>query len=327
MDGFCRICSESSNGSIYQCYEKMFGWGDTFKYFQCARCGCLQIVEVPTDLSRFYPPYYYSFRTGLAPQHGIKSWLARKRDLFALAGVGHIGKLISRIAPPRPEVTCLRHSAVNPELRILDLGCGGGHLLSILRRAGFERLAGVDPLLPNDIWLFPDLQLRKATLDMMSEQFDIIMLHHVLEHLASPLETLQQCAQRLRPGGKIVLRFPTVDSNAWEQYRTNWVQLDAPRHLLLHSRRSVTTVAERAGLEVRKWWCDSTAFQFWGSELYQKGVPLFDAEGGATRPDQHFTKMQMREFARAAENANKLDRGDQVAVVLSAAEDAKRTAT
>jgi len=39
------------------------------------------------------------------------------------------------------------------------------------------------------------------------------------------------------PGGWCVIRIPTVSSFAWEHYREQWVQLDAPRHFFLHKVR------------------------------------------------------------------------------------------
>ena len=40
--------------------EVMFRTWEKFEYIQCARCGCLQITEIPSDLSRHYPASYYS---------------------------------------------------------------------------------------------------------------------------------------------------------------------------------------------------------------------------------------------------------------------------
>lgn len=40
----------------------MFGSRDKFDYLECARCDCLQIEEVPADLSQYYPANYYAFQ-------------------------------------------------------------------------------------------------------------------------------------------------------------------------------------------------------------------------------------------------------------------------
>lgn len=41
--------------------EMMFGFGEEFAYFECSKCGCLQISEIPVDISKYYPSDYYSF--------------------------------------------------------------------------------------------------------------------------------------------------------------------------------------------------------------------------------------------------------------------------
>jgi len=38
-----------------------FGLRDEFRYLECGACRCVQLVDVPADLSKYYPPNYYSF--------------------------------------------------------------------------------------------------------------------------------------------------------------------------------------------------------------------------------------------------------------------------
>jgi SAM-dependent methyltransferase len=270
---------------------------------------------MPEDLSRFYPPGYYSFHVKPFPQSGWKSKLAAARDFSAATGSGLRGKLLGRLTPARADVASLADVPARRDMRILDLGCGSGQLLSILYRAGFEHLSGMDPYLEADIDVLPGLRVRKQSLEQTTEQFDLIMLHHVFEHLESGRQTLQHCRERLSSAGKVLLRFPTAESDAWVQYREHWVQLDAPRHLFLHTRASFEILAGQAGLKIEKWRCDSTGFQFWGSELYRKRLSLYDAGGTVIDPINHFGKAEMKQFEERAKQANINQRGDQVVVV------------
>jgi SAM-dependent methyltransferase len=319
MNYTCRICFSIAEHPTYCCREKMFGWADEFAYFQCVDCGCLQIADVPVDLSRFYPPNYYSFHIKPFPQTGWKSRLAGWRDHSAATGFGLFGKWLGRFQPANPDVASLAAVPARRNMRIIDVGCGRGRLLSILHRAGFNHLVGADPFLPEDIEVLPGLQVRKLSLEQIQDKFDLIMLHHVFEHIESGGQMLQACREHLKPQGKILLCFPTADSDAWEQYRENWVQLDAPRHLFLHTRTSFKLLAEKSGLKIEKWVCDSSAFQFWGSELYRKNLPLWDANGIEIKPESHFSKIEMKVFAERARKVNATQRGDQVVVVLGRA--------
>jgi SAM-dependent methyltransferase len=223
---------------------------------------------------------------------------------------------LGKLFPPRVEVAELGRLPLGRKSRVLDVGCGRGQLLSVLYRAGFAHLLGVDPYLPADVEVAPGLWVRRKAIEAVEEQFDVIMLHHVFEHIADGAAMLRTCRQHLTEGGKILLRIPVAECYAWERYRENWVALDAPRHYFLHTRGSLKLLACSAGLEVVDCWCDSNEFQFWASELYVRGVPLMDAEGRTALPEEHFTVEQLRRFRKDAREANAANRGDQAAFVL-----------
>jgi len=108
-----------------------------------------------------------------------------------------------------------------------------------------------------------------------------------------------------------------VSSYAWEKYGHNWVQLDAPRHLYLHTEKSIRAIAQKTGFEVKDITYDSYEFQFWGSEQYLNGISLKapeSLENGLER--SIFTKKQIKEFKRVAADLNKKGAGDQACFYL-----------
>jgi SAM-dependent methyltransferase len=315
--GPCRICGNDADNRTFLCSEKMFGWGGEFTYFQCANCGCLQIAEVPADLGKFYPNNYFSFRPLTVPNQGLKSHLAGMRDLSAITNKGFVGKLLGRFYPAHDDrIIPLGRVPLRRDSKVLDVGCGNGPLLLVLRRAGLRHLKGIDPFLSGDQEPFPGLHLRKQSLDMVEEKFDVIIFNHVFEHIQDGLKTLCLCRERMTPRGKVLLRFPTADSEALEHYGENWVGLDAPRHLFLYSRKSFELIAAKAGLKIEQWFCDSSAFQFWASELYKRGVSLLDKQQNPIQPEKFFSKEEMERFDRKAKELNQSGRGDQVTVIL-----------
>jgi hypothetical protein len=95
------------------------------------------------------------------------------------------------------------------------------------------------------------------------------------------------------------------------------VQLDAPRHLFIHSVKSMETLAAQAGLRVAEVAWDSTEFQFWGSEQYLRDIPLRADASYATRPEKSiFSARQIADFRTKAAELNALGRGDQAAFFL-----------
>jgi SAM-dependent methyltransferase len=301
----------------------MLGSRETFCYFQCAQCDCLQIAHIPEDMSRYYPANYYSF-AGLelpASQTDLRLWFAdfvkRRRDIFAVANRGLLGRLFCTIFPsPNLERRSLGIVRPDADSRILDVGCGAGHLLCFLREVGFRNLLGIDPYLAEDIRYANGPEIRRASLDRVEGNWDIIMLHHAFEHVPDPHGILEQIARKLAPGGWCILRIPTVSSHAWERYRTNWYQIDAPRHFFLHSRKSLEMLAERTGLRVEQVLYDSTPWQFRLSELYARDMNEAEArEAGVL--DTICSAPVMRAWERETRRLNRQQAGDQAAFFLT----------
>jgi len=143
------------------------------------------------------------------------------------------------------------------------------------------------------------------------------MFHHSFEHVADPLETLYFVKKLLSPNGTRLIRIPVVDSWAWENYGVNWVQIDAPRHFFLHSQKSMKILAKSAGFKIKEIICDSTEFQFWGSEQYKRDIPLNSENSYSVNPSKSiFSKREIRIFKEKAKKLNSESRGDQVAFYL-----------
>jgi SAM-dependent methyltransferase len=191
------------------------------------------------------------------------------------------------------------------------VGCGDGALVEELRLLGYELSRGIDPMRVLEEGSSRDSFVERKTLDQVEGVWDLVMFHHSFEHLADPGAALALVADLLATGGVCLLRLPIVPCYAWEHYGANWVQLDAPRHLFIHSRRSIEKLSAAAGLEIASCWRDSEAFQFWGSERYAAGLTLKGETGGPP-----VTRSALREYARAADGLNRAGQGDQAAFVL-----------
>jgi SAM-dependent methyltransferase len=202
---------------------------------------------------------------------------------------------------------------------VCDVGSGNGVHLVWMRRQGFSRLEGFDPFIEEDIQVDGEIPVRRLALDQLRGGWDLIMLNHSFEHMPRPAEALELLRGLLNVGGSIVIRVPVADSWAWRTYGTDWVQLDAPRHVFLHTRRSIEILSERAGLKVTRVFSDSYAFQFWGSEQYRRGVPLRDPRSYGEDPATDlFTAAEIAEFERHSVKLNREAAGDSAGFVLRA---------
>jgi hypothetical protein len=90
-----------------------------------------------------------------------------------------------------------------------------------------------------------------------------------------------------------------VSSKVWEEYGTDWVELDAPRHLYLHSLKSIKLLAKEEDFELVDFFCDSTELEFWGSEQYRRDIPLMSEDSFCINPSKsNFTYREISEFKK-----------------------------
>ena len=76
-------------------------------------------------------------------------------------------------------------------------------------------------------------------------------------------------------------------------------------------------LAAACGLWVDRLWDDSDGLAYWGSELYRRGLSLYDtANKRANEPSDHFTSDEMELFRAQAEKDNQLGEGGRTAFVL-----------
>lgn len=283
----------------------MFGMTESFTYLRCAACGVLQLADVPSDLASYYPSEgYYSVnrRPGL-----LKRWAMNARDRgyvkHSIAGNWLLRKF------PNGALDATLRASRGRDSRILDVGCGSGDLLQSLSRLGFNHLHGVDPLLDKSTSV-NGVHLIAGDLGAVTSEFDLITFHHSLEHMPQQATVLRQARERLARGGQIIVRVPTCDSFAFELYGSDWFQIDAPRHLFLHTRRSIELVAQQSGLEVVEFYCDSQSMQFWASDMYKDDVILNSPKLTAYKGRREHFYRELSTFLNAHL------RGDQVVVHL-----------
>jgi SAM-dependent methyltransferase len=92
---------------------------------------------------------------------------------------------------------------------LLEIGCGNGFFLERARELGFENVWGVEPS-RNAIDHASSSIRERIVCDVMrpnlfsADEFDLICIFHVLDHLPDPNEVLAECRLALKPGGFIL---------------------------------------------------------------------------------------------------------------------------
>lgn len=141
-----------------------------------------------------------------------------------------------------------------PTGALLDVGCGRGLFLDIMRRRGW-RVAGVEFDEP------AAERVRKAYgVDVRSggpsgwgfppASFDAVTMSHSLEHMPDPGGAVAACARLLRPGGILAVAVPNLASYQAAAGGGGWFHLDPPHHLHHFTEEGLARLLAREGLAV-----------------------------------------------------------------------------
>jgi trans-aconitate methyltransferase len=168
--------------------------------------------------------------------------------------------------------------APNPGERILDLGCGTGHLTAEIASRGAHVL-GVDrssTMLDQARRQFPDIQFAVADARAIgfSAEFDAVFSNAALHWIPQAAEVIAGIAKALKPGGRFVAEFGGKGNtgrlvNAIEttlaKYRIAWSEVNPWYY---PSIAEYAALLEQHGIELR------------AAELFDRPTPLEDAEQG-----------------------------------------------
>ncbi|HEY5909475.1 MAG TPA: class I SAM-dependent methyltransferase [Verrucomicrobiae bacterium] len=313
MSHACKICQNAENNQLHAACEMLLGTRERFTYLECGGCGCVQLLEIPADMGKYYPKDYYSFQ-----EHGVLKTLVRRQwSSYAYGRRNILGWLISTVFFHNVAIEAVRYSGVTKDARILDVGCGSGRVLLDLSHLGFRDLTGADPYIQRDIVHENGVKIFKRELSDLAGEFDLITLHYTFEHMDRPAEVMRHLQRLLSPQGVVMLSIPIASSYAWRRFGVNWFNLDAPRHLYIHTYRSIDLLAQNAGLKVADTVQEGDGRMFWLSEEYERGISQNDPRALGMHPLRWLlASKKMRTLSMKAKELNRKGEGDVVRFYL-----------
>jgi SAM-dependent methyltransferase len=119
----------------------------------------------------------------------------------------------------RAVVRAVRRLPAFPSLSVLDLSCGEGEILSLLKKEGCQvlgtRYRTGDYIIERDLAKENDVAVRDdvdllGQLPFADQSFDVVVLVEVLEHLPSHERVLREAARVLRTGGHLLITTPNI---------------------------------------------------------------------------------------------------------------------
>ena len=150
-------------------------------------------------------------------------------------------------------------------VRLLDVGAGNGYFVFLARRDFGLAAEGVE-ISEAEIAFARDkfgVQLRKAPLRNLPASYDVVTSFNVVEHVKDPKRLLADMAERLRPGGLLVLTTPNPACiHRRLQGLKKWGMVDPPHHINLFPRDALKQLIVETGLAPVRYETLSTYVRF-----------------------------------------------------------------
>lgn len=305
----CPVCGESSRELLHgELTDRVFRTAPgSWDLHRCNGCRSAYLDPRPTDasLGRAYDSYYTHEvgthavvrRQGAVGRrlHDLINGYQNARYGLQKAPASQLGAWILPVLPSlktAADAEC-RHMPPPPcaSPRLLDVGCGNGDFLEVARQAGWQA-QGVDPdPVAAATARSRGFDVRVGGIDALQDQsgtFDMVTLCHVIEHVPDPPAVLASARSLLKPGGRLWIETPNLDSIGASRYGSCWRDLDPPRHLVVFSRGAFEECLRTAGFQcIRQYWRGMAVFDvFAASEAAMRGERGIEASYGG-RPPLH----------------------------------------
>ncbi len=281
----CPVCGNAQRELLYNdLTDRVFHVAPgTWTLYRCTQCASAYLDPRPNaaTIGLAYEQYY-THTAEDAPEALPKNPLVRQlhawindylnaRYGLARTPAGLRGRWLVPLVPSfkAKADTKMRHLPRPPTEggRLLDVGFGNGGFLKLATEMGWNA-EGID-FDPKAVETARarGLNVRCASaadLSAQNEQFDIITLSHVLEHVHDPITLLKELYRLLKPGGLLWLETPNLDSLGAKRFGRNWRDLDPPRHLVLFNTDSLRNSLARTGFgQISQHWNGMVLFSIY----------------------------------------------------------------
>ncbi|MBU2575014.1 MAG: class I SAM-dependent methyltransferase [Elusimicrobia bacterium] len=250
----CPICSLSDNEFFLSGRDYLSSYTRRFTLVKCAGCGLIYLnpQKELEDAQALYRPDYY---------RSVKKVSRILEALFLQERKGIV------------------EGSGKSSGTMLDIGCGTGEFLKIMKAGGWET-AGVDPSEERNKRSTDDNKIYSADLMEIKfgeQSFDVITLWQVLEHLPDPDRYLAETHRLLKKDGILVLSVPNINSLQARLSGARWFNLDLPRHRWQFTPETLQKMLDKTAFrlkEIKHFSLEYNPFGWWQSILNLLGCEM-----------------------------------------------------
>ena len=160
---------------------------------------------------------------------------------------------------------------------ILDIGAGTGAFAHAMQEKAWK-VTGLEPDAVTREKAFEihqlHLQSTEVIFNLPENEFEVITMWHVLEHVHALKPYLNQCFKSLKDNGRLIIAVPNYTSFDARYYKKYWAAYDLPRHLYHFSPKSMSILLNEMEFEIvsiRPMWYDSFYVSLLSEKYKQSG--------------------------------------------------------
>jgi len=139
---------------------------------------------------------------------------------------------------------------LRPSGKLLEIGCARGDFLQVARES-FDAY-GVEP---NPELAESASEIAPVHRDIIERTpwtgFDVAASFHVIEHVDSPRSFIAAAAERLKPGGLLVIETPNIDALPYKILKARWRQF-IPEHYFFFDPQTMARLLSDHGLKLER---------------------------------------------------------------------------
>lgn len=261
----CPSCHSDDVTKEFMASDWLFNTPGFWSIVRCTSCGLRRTNPRPkkSDLAKYYPsnyaPHHYVsdeqhhkfralrllFREQILRQHFGYFRTRHGASLFWwLVTLPFTRMFHVNLMPAFPKCS------LNP--RALEIGCSHGERLSQLSSLGWV-VQGVE---------FSEMAAARARArgincltafiedcNFQKDEFDLVIMSMVLEHLGNPAAAIAQASEWIRPGGVLLVSVPNFSGIEARIFRQYAYTLQAPTHLTHFDKESLKALLLKFGFE------------------------------------------------------------------------------
>ncbi len=230
----CDLCGHDDARLLYLARDLNYGQvAGEFRLVRCVRCGLIRLDPRP-------------------PQRLVQDHYEQNYEMIAHE-VHTDGSSSNRRSQRYQRTKAGRLSQLRPPGRLLDVGCGSGEFLALMRQCEWH-VFGVEVTssgarLARETYGLDVFCGTLAEASFPDEWFDVVTFYGVLDYLPSPRATLCEVHRILAPGGIVVVSSPNMGSLQARAFRAYWYHLDVPRHTYFYSLTTLKHLLQATGFE------------------------------------------------------------------------------